>query len=33
MEGCDGEADGAPSDLTRRRYRRLAEGGAGLLWF
>src|SRR5690242_8080626 len=33
MEGCDGEADGAPSELTFRRYRRFASGGAGLLWF
>jgi len=33
MEGCDGTADGRPSELTRRRYRRFAEGGSGLLWF
>ena len=33
MEGCDGTADGKPDELTRRRYRRFAEGGAGLLWF
>ncbi|HWR41891.1 hypothetical protein [Sporomusa sp.] len=33
MEGCDGEADGKPSELVRRRYRRFAQGGAGLLWF
>jgi 2,4-dienoyl-CoA reductase-like NADH-dependent reductase (Old Yellow Enzyme family) len=33
MEGCDGEADGAPGPLTRRRYERFAEGGSGLLWF
>lgn len=33
MEGCDGTADGRPGELTRRRYRRFAEGGAGLLWF
>ncbi|MBP2666799.1 MAG: flavin oxidoreductase/NADH oxidase [Firmicutes bacterium] len=33
MEGCDGTADGRPSDLTRRRYERFAAGGAGLLWF
>lgn len=32
MEGCDSEPDGSPSDLVRRRYSRLAEGGAGLLW-
>jgi 2,4-dienoyl-CoA reductase (NADPH2) len=33
MEGCDGCADGAPDELTFRRYRRFAGGGAGLLWF
>jgi len=33
MEGCDGAADGAPGPLTFRRYKRFAEGGAGLLWF
>ena len=33
MEGCDGTPDGRPSDLTRRRYRRFGEGGAGLVWF
>ncbi len=32
MEGCDGEFDGTPSDLTRRRYERFARGGAGLIW-
>ena len=32
MEGCDGTADGAPGDLTFRRYKRFAAGGAGLLW-
>jgi 2,4-dienoyl-CoA reductase (NADPH2) len=32
MEGCDGKADGAPDELTLRRYRRFAAGGAGLLW-
>ena len=32
MEGCDGKADGAPDELTFRRYRRFAAGGAGLLW-
>jgi len=32
MEGCDGDADGSPSDLTFRRYERFARGGAGLLW-
>ncbi len=33
MEGCDGTGDGSPSELTNRRYRRLAEGGAGMIWF
>lgn len=33
MEGCDGTADGKPGELTLRRYRRFAEGGAGLIWF
>ena len=33
MEGCDGELDGAPSELTRRRYLRFARGGAGMIWF
>ncbi len=33
MEGCDGTPDGCPDTLTRRRYQRFAEGGAGLIWF
>jgi len=33
MEGCDATADGAPTDLTVRRYRRFAAGGAGLIWW
>ena len=33
MEGCDGDADGRPSDLTWRRYKRFARGGAKLIWF
>lgn len=33
MEGCDGTADGSPDELTMRRYKRLAEGGAGVIWF
>ena len=32
MEGCDGTENGAPDELTFRRYRRFAAGGAGLLW-
>ncbi len=33
MEGCDGTSDGAPGELTKRRYHRFAAGGAGLIWF
>ena len=33
MEGCDGTRDGAPDELTKRRYMRFARGGAGLIWF
>lgn len=33
MEGCDGTASGEPDVLTKRRYRRFAEGGAGVIWF
>ncbi len=32
MEGWDGEPDGRPSDLTRRRWRRFGASGAKLLW-
>lgn len=32
MEGWDGEADGRPSDLTRRRWMRFAASGAKLVW-
>lgn len=33
LEGFDGNPDGTPSDLIFRRYRRYAEGGAGLIWY
>ncbi len=33
MEGCDGTADGSPDTLTKRRYKRFAKGGAGIIWF
>src|SRR5581483_10053234 len=33
MEGCDGERDGRPGELTWRRYDRFARGGAKLVWF
>jgi len=32
MEGCDGNLDGTPSELTLRRYRRFGSGGAKLIW-
>ena len=32
MEGCDGTTDGAPDELTYRRYRRFGAGGAKLIW-
>ena len=33
MEGYDSTPGGRPDKLTFRRYQRLAEGGAGLIWF
>lgn len=33
MEGCDGNLDGSPGELTFRRYRRFGAGGAKLIWF
>jgi 2,4-dienoyl-CoA reductase-like NADH-dependent reductase (Old Yellow Enzyme family) len=33
MEGCDGELDGRPGELTYRRYQRFGAGGAKLIWF
>jgi 2,4-dienoyl-CoA reductase-like NADH-dependent reductase (Old Yellow Enzyme family) len=33
MEGFDAERDGSPGKLTYRRYKRYAQGGAGLIWF
>jgi 2,4-dienoyl-CoA reductase-like NADH-dependent reductase (Old Yellow Enzyme family) len=32
MEGCDGELDGTPGELTFRRYVRFGGGGAKLIW-
>jgi len=32
MEGADADNEGGPSERTRRRYRRYAAGGAGLIW-
>ena len=33
MEGCDGNPDSTPGELTLRRYDRFAKGGAGLIWY
>jgi 2,4-dienoyl-CoA reductase (NADPH2) len=33
MEGYDSEYDGSPSELTRRRYLRYANGGSGIIWY
>lgn len=33
MEGTDGTEDGAPGELTCRRYHRFAQAGPGLIWF
>jgi 2,4-dienoyl-CoA reductase-like NADH-dependent reductase (Old Yellow Enzyme family) len=32
MEGWDGTAEGAPSELTRRRWRNFGRSGAKLIW-
>ncbi len=32
MEGCDGNYDGSPSELTERRYDRFARSRAGVIW-
>lgn len=32
MEGWDGDTDGRPSDLVRRRWDRFAASGTGLVW-
>lgn len=32
MEGCDADEDGKPGELTYRRYKRFAAGGAGTIW-
>jgi 2,4-dienoyl-CoA reductase-like NADH-dependent reductase (Old Yellow Enzyme family) len=33
MEGFDAHRDGAPGELSFRRYRRYGSGGFGLIWF
>ena len=32
MEGCDGELDGRPGELTVRRWKRFGAGGCKLIW-
>jgi 2,4-dienoyl-CoA reductase-like NADH-dependent reductase (Old Yellow Enzyme family) len=32
MEGCDGNPDGSPGELTFRRYLRFGAGGAKVIW-
>jgi NADPH2 dehydrogenase len=32
MEGCDGELDGTPGELTFRRWDRFGQGGCKLIW-
>ncbi|HLX63265.1 MAG TPA: NADH:flavin oxidoreductase [Planctomycetota bacterium] len=32
MEGCDGELDGRPGELTFRRWKRFGNGGCKLIW-
>jgi 2,4-dienoyl-CoA reductase-like NADH-dependent reductase (Old Yellow Enzyme family) len=32
MEGCDGDREGRPGELTLRRYQRFGAGGAKLIW-
>jgi NADPH2 dehydrogenase len=32
MEGWDGETDGRPNDLVRRRWQRFGQSGAKLIW-
>lgn len=32
MEGCDGELDGRPGELTFRRWQRFGRGGCKLVW-
>ena len=33
MEGTDSTPDGSPSEMTLRRYRKIAEGGSAVMWF
>ncbi|MHC4944902.1 MAG: oxidoreductase [Planctomycetota bacterium] len=33
MEGADSDEEGAPAELTFRRYKRFGAGGCGLIWF
>lgn len=33
MEGADSTLDGSPSEMTLRRYEKVAEGGSAIMWF
>ena len=33
MEGSDSTLDGSPSEITLRRYKKVAEGGSAIMWF
>jgi 2,4-dienoyl-CoA reductase-like NADH-dependent reductase (Old Yellow Enzyme family) len=33
MEGCDGNEQGEPSDLTKKRYERFGQSGASIIWY
>ncbi len=33
MEGCDGTAEGAVGELTKRRYLRFCESSPAVIWF
>ncbi len=33
MEGCDSTGEGKPDELSKRRYRRFAAGGTGIIWY
>ena len=32
VEGCDGDGEGTPRELTFRRYAKFAKGGSGMIW-
>ncbi len=33
MEGADAKENGAPGEMTRRRYQNFGKGGAGIVWY